>query len=296
MRTIVLPLLCLILGLGVGYLLNQNSVTPTMIEEGIRKNPRLVLDLLQQNPEEIFDIVIKGQELKRNKAIQEQREEELRVPIVVKYDKDRPVRGNPDAEITIVEFSDFQCPHCAKANAVVEEVLEKYKDKVKLVFMHMPLSSHKLAMVAAKYYEAALLQDPDKAWKLHDLMFAGRDAFAQGGEIWLQNAAKTLGLDVERLKQDAGSEAVSNRVLAHDKEADRIGLRGTPSFVIGGVLLPGYTPLEEFSKVVDMVLEHKEMAKNAPAKPEPQEAKTPETPEAPKPAETKEGDAANKPQ
>jgi protein-disulfide isomerase len=255
MRTIIVPLFCLILGLGVGYMLNQSSVTPAMIEESVRKNPRLIMDLLHQYPEELFDIVVTGQESKREAAIQEQREADLRNPIVVHYEEGRSMLGDPDAPITIVEFSDFQCPHCSKANAVVKEVLEKYKGTVKVVFMHMPLQE--LGVRAAAYFEAAQLQDPQKAWMLHDLLFAGREAYRDSGEAWLKDAAQSIGLDVERLEEDAASELVLQRIQAHVAEAERIGLRGTPSFIVGGVLLPGYAPLEEFSKVVDMVIEHR---------------------------------------
>ncbi len=263
MRTIVIPLFCLILGLGLGYLLNQTGVTPAMIEESVRKNPRLVMDLLHQYPEELFDIVVLGQERKRETAIQEQRQADLHNPIVVHYEEGRPALGNPDAPITIVEFSDFQCPHCSKANAVVKEVLQRYKDTVKVVFMHMPLQE--LGLKAAAYFEAAQLQDVEKAWVLHDLLFTGREAYRESGEAWLKDAARGLGLDVEQLEVDAAGELVQNRIAAHVAEAERIGLRGTPSFIIGGVLLPGFAPLEEFSKVVDMVVAQRQAAAPGPA-------------------------------
>lgn len=292
MRNVLIPVICLFLGLAAGYMFTAKTtaveVTPAMIEEGIRENPRLVLDLLRQYPEEVFDVVIMGQEAKRKKARDEQIAAQLLDPLVVEYAPDRPVRGSKDAPVTIVEFSDFQCPHCAKASEIVKELVEKHPGELKQVFLHFPLSSHQLAPLAAAYFEAASLQDTDKAWQLHDLVFANQKDLQEKGPAWLRETAESLGLDMEQLDKDLASEAVRGRLQADMKAVEKLGLRGTPSYIIGGVLISGALPEAEFLEIIDMVKEHQASAGAPAPKVEEKEQKAEQTP----PAEDAEEQAA----
>ena len=258
MRTVLIPFICLLLGLASGYMITNvaggtTEVTPAMIEEGIRKNPRMILDLIQQYPEEIFDMVLAGQDIKRSKARDAQIAEQLNNPVTVNYSEDRPIRGKKDAPITIVEVSDFQCPHCSSASKTVEDVLKAYPDDVNLVFLHMPLSSHEVAPLAAAYFEAASMQDEAKAWKLHDLFFANQKELYEKGTPWIRKQAEDLGLDMVRLQEDLIGDEVRKRMEADLEESKRIGLRGTPSFIVGGVLISGAVPENEFIEVVEKV-------------------------------------------
>lgn len=259
MRNVLIPLVCLLLGLAAGYGLSVSvapgagEFNPAMVDESLRKNPRLVLEILQQYPEDVFDIVLAGQEVRQRKSRDEQVLHYLQQPIAVAYGQNRPLRGKADAPITIVEFSDFQCPHCSKAALEVEKVLHRYPDLVNLVFLHYPLSSHEYAPLAAAYFEAAALQDVDKAWQLHDVMFAQQETLGTGGGEWLKTQAEALGLDMERLQADLEGDEVKARLAADMEEVKRLGLRGTPSFVVGGVPLSGSLPVEEFAAIIDQI-------------------------------------------
>lgn len=269
MRTIVIPVVCLLLGLASGYMVAtatvSTTVTPAMIEQGIRENPRMLLDLLQQHPVEVFDLVVKGQEIKRNQARDEQILAQLLDPAEVEYAEDRASRGNPEAPITIIEFSDFQCPHCARAGEAVKQVVEENPERVKLVFLHLPLSSHKMAPLAAAYYEAVALQDVDKAWKFHDILFKNQDKLGKEGAEFLREAAASLEVNMDQLDEDLKGTEVRDRLQADAQAANKLGLRGTPTYVINGVVISGALPKEDFKEVIALIEEHGQDAPQAAA-------------------------------
>lgn len=272
MRTVLVPVLCLLLGLAAGYVYTsftvKAEVTPAMIEQGLRENPGLVLDLLQQYPEDVFEVVLQGQQIKQKQAREEQILAQLMDPIEVEYDEDRPVRGNSNAPITIVEFSDFQCPHCANASEVVKQLIERHPDLVNQVFLHMPLSSHQMAPLAAAWFEAAAMQDADKAWKLHDIVFANQDKLEKSGDAFLRETAQSLGLNLEQLEKDLASEKVRERLKADLQAAQKIGLRGTPSYVIEGVVISGAMPRKDFEETIMLIKDNlppEQQAQKAPS-------------------------------
>ena len=160
-----------------------------------------------------------------------------------------PVRGTADAPITIVEFSDFQCPFCARANGTIEAVLKRYGSKVRLVFKHFPLSFHDDAPLA---HRAALAAgEQGRFWEMHDLLFRNQAAMKRADLVRL---AGTLGLDVGRFTSDLDQprfDAVVERDVA---EGSRVQVDGTPTFFINGERLAGAQPLEAFVKAIDREL------------------------------------------
>ncbi len=260
--------LCLLATLGLAAC-SEPPESPDVKEELttlLQQEPELLLDVLRQHNETVYRIAEAGLESVRQRAIMEQQKAMLENPLQPAIDPERPIRGEENAPITIVEYSDFQCPFCRDGARTAELVLGKHAGEVRLVFKHMPLSSHRHAVTAARYFEAAALQDEEKAWLLHDVMFAEQEALEQGGAEWLKGQALELGLDVARLERDAVSETVNERIKADLTEAEAFGIRGTPHFVVGGVMLPGAQPLEEFTRVINMVREHR-AANPAPAAP-----------------------------
>lgn len=260
MRTVVIAVICLLLGLATGYMVSSmagGELTPAKLEEGIRQNPRMVMDLLHHYPEEMFDIVLEGQNLKREKERQDQIAEQLENPLRVTVSEERPVFGPKDAPINIVEFSDFQCPHCANANKVIKELLARHPDKLNLVFLHMPLSSHEMAPLAAAYFEAAAMQDKDKAWQLHDILFEHRQELAEGGKAWLDEQAKNLGLDTDKIEEALRGERIKGILQRDLQTANMLQLRGAPSFLVGGVLISGAAPISEFEEVISRVMTYR---------------------------------------
>ncbi len=227
------------------------------VSEVLRENPEIVLDVLRQNNETVFRIAEQGMAVAQQRTMREQRMEMVKNPLEPELDMDRPVRGPEDAPIAIVEYSDFQCPYCSDAARTVELLLQKHKGEVRLHFKHMPLSSHPMALPAARYFEAAALQDEEKAWALYDIFFREQDALKQGGEEWIKQQAAELDLDVEKLEEDAAGSVVNNRIKEDLREAKRMGISGTPHFIVGGVLLAGAQPLEEFTSVIELVKEQR---------------------------------------
>jgi hypothetical protein len=142
---------------------------------------------------------------------------------------DAPSRGAPMAKVTIVEFSDFQCPHCAAAHPDLLRVLREFDGSVRLVYRFFPLSSHTRALPAAKAAEAARLQG--KFWEMHDLLFENQRALEDAD---LEKYATQLGLDVPRFKQDMESEAVQKRIASDRELGMKLGIEATPSFFVNG--------------------------------------------------------------
>ena len=133
------------------------------------------------------------------------------------------------APITLVEFSDFQCPYCSAAREPLERLLREHEGKLKLVFKHFPLTMHPRAVQAARAAEAAKLQG--RFWEMHDLLFENQHNLEDAD---LERYAKMLGLDEERFKADIASEAVQAKVDADRAEGERLGVEGTPTLYVNG--------------------------------------------------------------
>lgn len=139
------------------------------------------------------------------------------------------VRGAPMAPVTIVEFSDFQCPFCAAAYPELERIISQYEGRVKLVFKHYPLPSHSRAQYAARAAEAAGRQG--KFWEMHDILFDNQRKLEDGD---LKRYAEMLGLDMERFEADMTEAATAERVAADRTLGERLGVDGTPSIFVNG--------------------------------------------------------------
>ena len=177
-------------------------------------------------------------------------EEAFGNPYKPEIDAATRIRGDKNAPVTIVEYSDFQCPVCGRGFQVVEQVRQKYGAKVRFVYKHLPLVRlHPMAMPAAKWQEAVALQSPDKAWAFHDEMFKNQSSLS---EDFLKKTVEDLGLDVAKAVKDASSQAVADKIEADSTEADKFGFKGTPGFLINGIPLRGLSrnPAESFDAII----------------------------------------------
>ena len=157
-----------------------------------------------------------------------------------------PARGPENAKVTIVEFSDFQCPFCSKAHDTVEEVMQSYAGKVRLVFRHFPLEFHKNAPKAA---EAAMCaNEQGHFWDYHDSLFKNQAKLEVAD---LKAHAKALGLDAAKFDGCLDTGKFTTAVKEDQAAGAKLGVSGTPAFFINGVMLSGAQPLEEFKKVID---------------------------------------------
>jgi len=163
-----------------------------------------------------------------------------------------PSKGPESAPVTIVEFSDFQCPFCSRAKGTVDEVVKQYGDKVRLVFRHFPLSFHADAPKAAE--AAACADDQKKFWEYHDKLFANQGALKVDD---LKKHAAELGLDTARFNECLDSGKKAELVKKDTAAGEKVGVSGTPAFFINGVVLSGAVPAEEFKSIIDAELSKK---------------------------------------
>ena len=157
-----------------------------------------------------------------------------------------PVTGPANARITLVEFSDFQCPYCSKASTQIAAILKAYPKDVKLIFKQFPLDNHPQAQISAQASLAAHQQG--KFWQLHDLMFANRTKLSRGAiTFW----AQSLGLDMKRFNADLDSPAIKKTVARDQEDGEKAGVEGTPTLYINGQRYNGNLDLEAIKPVLD---------------------------------------------
>ncbi len=158
-------------------------------------------------------------------------------------------RGNPSAPVTIVEFSDFECPFCARAGSTLKELEKIYGNKIKLVYKHYPLSSiHPGAQKAGEASECALAQGNSYFWQLHDKMF---DNFRNLSIGRIKDFAKDVGLNTTDFNQCLNEGRMEQKVLADFNEGTQLGVSSTPAFFINGRFVKGALPLNDFKKIID---------------------------------------------
>jgi protein-disulfide isomerase len=155
-------------------------------------------------------------------------------------------KGSSKAQVTIVEFSDFQCPFCSRVLPTLDKLIKDYPDKIRVFFKHNPLPFHSDAPLAAQAAVAAEAQG--KFWQMHDILFKNQQNIKRPD---LEKYAKEIGLNVEKFKKDIDSPATKKRVDDDTELGKKLGVQGTPNFFINGRPLRGAVPYEQFKTVVD---------------------------------------------
>jgi thiol-disulfide isomerase/thioredoxin len=156
--------------------------------------------------------------------------------------------GNPNAQIVITEFSDFQCPYCKSVQPTLKEVLRAYGDKVRLEFKHLPLEQHPLAKISAQAAFCGGKQG--RFWEYHDTVF-GSDELSRE---FLDLAANKAGLQLPLFQQCLASAESRLAMIADLQDAKRLGIDSTPTFLINGKLLRGAASLDQFKSTIDREL------------------------------------------
>jgi protein-disulfide isomerase len=164
---------------------------------------------------------------------------------------DAPFKGGSDAKVTIVEFSDFQCPFCSKGSVILAELEKKYGNKIKIAFKHYPLPFHSQARLAAEASMCANEQNVKYFWKMHDAMFADQTKLDKDNLI---TTAKKAGVKEADFKTCLDSGKFKARIDSDVAEGGKIGIKSTPTFFINGKLISGAQPVEVFSEVIDTEL------------------------------------------
>ncbi len=159
-----------------------------------------------------------------------------------------PVTGGRDAKVTIVEFSDFQCPYCAKGADLIRDIKKKYGNKIKVAFKNFPLPFHNHAEKAAVAGLCANEQGSDYFWKMHDAMFANQAGLDPDG---LKKTAQKVGLKADAFEKCLSENKYLSQVNADMEEGKKIKVKSTPTFFVNGQLINGAQPIEVFSEVID---------------------------------------------
>jgi protein-disulfide isomerase len=160
-----------------------------------------------------------------------------------------PSFGPADAKVTIIEFSDFQCPFCTRAASVAHQIKEKYGDKVRFVFRQYPLPMHGDAHLAAQAALAAHQQG--KFWEYHDLLFANQRALTRSS---LEDYAQQVNLNVPQLKKALDDQALKAAVDSDVKLGEEVNVNGTPTLFINGKRVANPTEFEPVAKLIDAAL------------------------------------------
>jgi protein-disulfide isomerase len=163
-----------------------------------------------------------------------------------------PSRGPENAAVTIVEFSDFQCPFCQKAATTVQKVLADYAGQVRLVYRQFPLEFHDKAFKAAEAGMCA--NEQGKFWEMHDQMFGDQKHLDVEG---LKHAARTIGLDGAKFDDCIDKGQFADAVRKDMAAGQKAGVSGTPAFFINGRMISGAQPYESFRDAVDKELKRK---------------------------------------
>lgn len=161
---------------------------------------------------------------------------------------DSPIYGDPNSKVTIIEYSDFQCPFCKKGSDVISEIKKHYKDKVKIVFKNFPLPFHIHAQKAAEASLCAFDQGGDNFWKMHDAMFGDQAKLSVED---LNKTAINLNLDGKKFADCLKSGKNEAKVLADLEEGKKVGVKSTPTFFINGKIINGAYPFETFKEIID---------------------------------------------
>lgn len=214
--------------------------------------PRLIAALQRQQDQEAQKQLIQKLRAENQVSVL------LQAPRVSVASAGHPSTGGPSAPVTIIEFSDFQCPFCRAAESSLKQVRQKYGDEVRLVYMDFPLGFHPHAMDAARAARCAA--DQDKFWQFHDALFLDQKKLDPDN---LKQTAAKVGLDRDKFnacfsngKEDAG-------IRQDMAEGNSLGVTGTPTFFINGRELVGAQPAPKFNEVIDEEIARAKLSANS---------------------------------
>ena len=227
----------------------------------LEQHPEILARAIEKNPDQFMAAVKKAAQSSQAKSQQEAAkaeaakfEDEFKNPLKPEIDANRSFMGTSAAPITIVEYTDFQCPYCGRGYETLEQVRKAYGDKVRVLVKDLPLPMHPMAMPAAKRFEAIRLQSPEKANAFYHEVFSNQQKLGSEQDKFLDAVTKKVGADLARAKKDSGSDAVQAVITKDMSEAEGFGITGTPGFIINGVSIKGAYPFEQFKKIIDRKL------------------------------------------
>lgn len=160
------------------------------------------------------------------------------------------LKGNPEARLTLVEYSDFQCPACGAYFPLVKQLSEEFGAQLRLIYRHFPLQQHPHAELAARAAEAAGKQG--QFWEMHDLIFENQSSWSnlRNAESVFEEYAESLGLNLEQYRIDVDSKEVKEKVKEDYLSGLRSGVNSTPTFFLNGVQIQNPRSYDEFRNII----------------------------------------------
>ena len=158
-------------------------------------------------------------------------------------------KGSKNSPVTLIEYSDYECPYCARAEATIKDVLDEYGSKIYFVYKDFPLPFHNNAQKAAEASRCALEQN--KYWEYHDALFKNQQSLDTNS---LKTYAKSLGLDEAKFSECLDSNKYTEKVKQDMEEGQSKGVTGTPTFFVNGNMLVGAQPFDAFKEIIDKEL------------------------------------------
>ena len=235
----------------------ETRVTRSQVEEAYAQNAAFFAAMSPDEARERLRLDLENQSRMRHyrAGVEELRR---KWPVVVKLpapppagtelDDGSPAKGPAKAAVTIVEFSDFECPFCAQVQETLKQIMERYGGDVRLVFKHLPSEGHRNSLAAAR--AAYCAGEQDRFWQFHDALFASRNL---SPELFGEIGAR-LGLGREKFAACLSNEASRAAVIRDIEMARRYRIDSTPSFLINGKLVKGALTFAEFQTIIEREL------------------------------------------
>jgi protein-disulfide isomerase len=246
----------------------QNKVSNEALTTALEKNPDIILNSIKKNPIKYLEALQEASKIAQGQLAKKREESELssikkqlKNPLRPTLLPEDIYRGRANAPITIVEYTDFQCSFCKKANTTVKTLLEKYPNQVKVIYKNLPLDFHPQAMLTARYFEAIGRQDRTKALQFHDEVFKNQRQLGNG-EIFLKKLASKFKVNLKQLNIDLADPKLEQKITAHMEEAASFNITGTPGFIVGGVAVKGAYPVSHFDMIIKLLKEEKKLVLN----------------------------------
>jgi protein-disulfide isomerase len=243
-----------LIAFGALIIISGCATSEQRVREVIKKNPSIVFETIEENPEKFIDVVNRAAQNAQQRRYEAQaaqakvlQENDLKNPKSPALDPQHRLNGSTTSQIVVVEYADFQCPACRMAYESLREFQRRNPGQVQFYYKHMPLDFHKMALPAALYFEAIRRQSTQKAFRFYEYLFENQRQLSDAA--FLQKAAARVGADLKRLEADMKSNAVRKVVSQDMAEFRDFGFTGTPVIIINGVALHGAQPVEELERI-----------------------------------------------
>ena len=235
-----MPLKAPILALAMAALLPIPALSQELDEARVRE---LVLETIRENPEIVMEAVALLEKQQADAQAETQAEVLRSQRDLIERDPNAPVLGNPEGDVTVVEFFDYNCPYCRRVKPEVRALIEE-DPNIRLVYREWPILGDG-SVFAAKAALAARKQG-----KYEDFHWAMMGNEGRAEEASVLRVAEEVGLDIEQLRVDMDAPEVADHIATSMQLTQTLGFNGTPSFVIGDALVPGFVETDQLAKLV----------------------------------------------